>query len=418
MDFQLTPISEPGRRLVALAEEHSLDFATRAEQHDREGTFPVENFAAMRKSGLLGACVPEKLGGMGVDSIHDVTVCINRLARGDGSTAIAVCMHLVSTWMTLVRSWNVKQEADRHELTPIMRKIATGDIVICNSGTEPGTNQRHPFTEAVRVPGGFRLNGRKTFGTLSPVATHFAVFAKIHTPEKNGGFSMGAVSLLRGIPGFEIKENWDAVGMRASGSHELVFTDCFVPEAMVTVHGAWGRWTESLLTLGTAGILPLLAAFLGIGEAARDIALKVVKMRRSVLTGQMQAERYPTQRELAELEVDLAAARGTLSRNALLVERFFREHKAGSMPMDEFHLLMKDTQCAKAVVNQKSIDIVNHAMTAVGGASFLSKNPLSRLYRDVRAGPFMMPLSPHEAFDYIGRLTLGLDPDPEALQGQ
>ena len=412
MDFQLTPISESGRRLVAIAEEHAIDFATRAESHDREGTFPVENFAAMRKSGLLGACIASELGGMGLQSVHDLTVCINRIARGDASTAIAVCMHLVSTWMTVIRRWNVSQEPERREIAPFMRKIAAGEVVICNSGTEPGTNQRHPFTEAVRVSGGWKLNGRKTFGTLSPVATHFAVFAKIHTPSANGGLSIGAVSVTQGMQGFEIKENWDAMGMRASGSHELVFTDCFVPDHMVMVHGAWGHWTESLLTLGTAGMLPLLGAFLGIAEAARDIALKVVKVRRSVLTGETQAERFPTQRDFAELEIDLSAARATLSRNALLVDRFFSEHKAGSMPMQDFHLLMKDTQCTKAFVNQKAIDIVNRAMTIVGGASFMSRNPLSRLYRDVRAGPFMMPLSPHEAYDYIGRLTLGFDPEP------
>ncbi len=92
MEFELRPITEAGRRLVLLAEEHAADFATRAEQHDREGSFPFENFAAMQQSGLLAACVPVELGGLGVESMYDMTLAINGLGRGDGSTAIATNM--------------------------------------------------------------------------------------------------------------------------------------------------------------------------------------------------------------------------------------------------------------------------------------------------------------------------------------
>ncbi len=93
MNFELQPLTEPGKKLVVLADEHAEDFATRADQHDKEGSFPKENFEAMRESGVLMASLPEEYGGMGVDSLHDLGVAIGRLARGDASTAIALNMH-------------------------------------------------------------------------------------------------------------------------------------------------------------------------------------------------------------------------------------------------------------------------------------------------------------------------------------
>src|SRR5580765_5388515 len=104
MKFELQARTGPGQRMVELAEEHAADFATRAADHDRENRFVVENFDLMKKSGLLAAAAPEQFGGLGVESVHDMTVAISRLARGCGSTAIAANMHIGSVWI-VTRTW-------------------------------------------------------------------------------------------------------------------------------------------------------------------------------------------------------------------------------------------------------------------------------------------------------------------------
>ena len=154
----------------------------------------------------------------------------------------------------------------------------------------------------------------------------------------------------------------------------------------------------------------LVGAFLGIAEAARDLIVEAVTTRRRGSSGRLPAERASIQHLIAEIEIDLAAARAMLARTATTADAFFSHHPAGRVPLVELHALMKDFQCAKWFVNHKAIEIVDRALTASGGAGYLSTNPLARLYRDVRAGPFMQLFSPNAAFEYIGKVTLGIDP--------
>ncbi len=94
MDFELCPVSDAGRIFVDLCEAHQGVFSSRAAVHDRDGSFPTENFADLARSGIMAATVPAELGGLGVSDLRDQVVGINRLARGDGSTAIAANMHI------------------------------------------------------------------------------------------------------------------------------------------------------------------------------------------------------------------------------------------------------------------------------------------------------------------------------------
>ena len=94
MPIELKAHTEAGARLVAIAEKLSQELASRAAEHDRDGTYPFEAIDALKAAGYFTAPVPVKLGGLGVSSAHDLVVASSRLARGDASVAIGVNMHL------------------------------------------------------------------------------------------------------------------------------------------------------------------------------------------------------------------------------------------------------------------------------------------------------------------------------------
>jgi alkylation response protein AidB-like acyl-CoA dehydrogenase len=410
MDFELTALTAPGARFVGLAEEHATDFAARADQHDREGSFPFENMEALKRSCSLAAFVPEEFGGLGLESVHDYVVGMSRLGRGDGSTAIAANMHIFRAWLfarlrKAAHAAGHPARAERWER--LLRGIGAGEIVICAVISEPGTDMLHPLVEASRTDGGWLLNGTKIFGTGSPAADLFHVAYRVK--DAAGEYRRALVLVPRGAPGLEVKGNWDALGMRGSGSHDVVFTDCFVPDGEPVDTGPWGEWSEGFLGSNTVITMGLVGVFLGIAERARELIVDMVKGRRKGAAGRPQAQRHAIQHTIAEIEIDLAASRAMLARTGAAADGFFARHPAGRVPIDDLHQLAKDFQCTKWFVTRKAIDIVDRALTASGGGGYLTKSPLSRLYRDVRAGPFMQPFSPNEAFEYIGKVALGLE---------
>jgi alkylation response protein AidB-like acyl-CoA dehydrogenase len=411
VDLAIRPATDAGARYVELCEQHAADFATRAAEHDREQTFPFENIAALRESGVLSAGLPEDLGGLGLESTQDLAAGLNRLARGDGSTAIAANMHIATPWY-VTRLW--KDAVARGDTEIAEQLHATlgllGGTVVMIAATEAGTSVGWPLTEATRTDDGWLLNGRKIFGTLSPVADILIVVCRYRRDDGEHGWAYAFVP--RDSPGLTLHDDWDALGMRASGSQSMSFEDCVVPDAFFNPQDRpWGGFDEGLLTTQVNANLALSAAMVGIAEQARDLVLQQLATRRKAPSDRVLAERTGIQHGVAEMEIELAKARAMIERTASAADAYFLSHTQSELELDELHRLMSDFQCTKWVANRAAIDVVDHAMTLSGGAGYFSSNPLSRLYRDVRAGPFMQAFSPNEAREYIGRITLGLGPD-------
>jgi alkylation response protein AidB-like acyl-CoA dehydrogenase len=259
------------------------------------------------------------------------------------------------------------------------------------------------MTEATPTENGWLLNGRKIFGTISPIANVFFVTVRA---KEGDGYQASTAVVIREAQGLKIQDNWDALGMRGSGSGDVLFEDCTIPKAFLVGRGEWGVRSDGSTEAAVSGTSTLVYAFLGIAEAAQEHIIELVTTRRT-------AKHHAIQRLIAENEIDIAACRAMLTRTSQAFDSYFSEHRIGESDADLLYPLSKDFQCTKWFVNRKAVEIVDRALTASGGSGFMSKSPLSRHYRDVRAGSFMQPYSPNEAFQYIGKIALGLEPEIE-----
>jgi len=410
MGLELKPITPAGERFIAIADSMIDTLRDRADEADRLGEMNVENFAEIRANGLAGAAIPEEFGGMGLTSIHDWMAGIAHLARGDGSVAITLNMHLaVSRNMALAYN-NAKgagNDAVVQAIGPQLEKLAKVEMFMCATATEPGTDNLHPLTEAVRTDDGWEINGLKMFVTGSPIATHIAMNLRVKGAADDGGDMFGGITMPIDTPGIVPQDDWDALGMRASGSQAVRFEGVRVPSHMVGVMGPWGRWSVPVLMNRNIANMPLLGAFLGIAEHAFEIAVaSATKTKKEAKP--RHADRSSIQTMIAEIEIALATARSILAQTGRYADDFLAEHASKKLTLEAGHELLKNHQSMKWVVNKNAIDIVSKAMDIVGGSAFTASHPLSRLYRDVRAGPFMQPYAPAEAREYIGKIALGI----------
>ena len=387
------PLTARQRELVELAGRLADRFAERAAEHDRNGSFPFENYEEMREAGYLGLTVPEELGGHGA-SLHELILCQERLAMGDGSTALAVNMH-VSPIGQLASLWRAGRDG---RLADVLRKAADGRLVYASMSAEPGDPiLMDSSTVATKVDGGYRVSGKKIFGTESAVCTEFSTRARYDDPER--GAQVMFFRLPRDVDGMHVKDTWDTMGMRATLSNDFELRDVFVPEEAVFHRYPVGHFDGVMLKTVWGWAMPTFGAvYLGVGAGALEFARAQARARGR--------ERDPEVVHLfAEMEVLLETARAVLHRHA-------EEMSSGALYAD----LPVQTGMARAVLTKyvatnNAVAIVDRAMHVVGGAGYFRRFPLERMYRDVRAGP-IMPYNNLEAHDLFGKTSLGVEIAP------
>lgn len=380
-------------RIAAIAPE----LREAADAAERNGTYADQSVQLLKAAGITAATVPEPLGGIGVDTAHDFAVGMNRIARADGAAALVDTMHAFTTFL-FARAWRLLYGGEvvhGDPLAELLGRISAAGVMIASLATEPGAHQTHPRTTAVREGDHWRVTGRKGFATGSPSADLLGVVCSYENDA--GERRRGIVFAPADSPGIVHTDNWDSLGMRATGSQDVIFEDSVIEADMID-NGPWGALDADFVSGNSLATLGLAASFLGIAEDAHDLAVETASTRRQTGLATVQAT-------VGENECDLSACRAMIERAARVVDELLAQEVLAHSD-DDAHLVMAEVQCAKQIVTHAAIRVVDRAMTVSGGSGYLATNRLSRLYRDVRAGPFMQPFAPNDALAYVGQVAL------------
>jgi alkylation response protein AidB-like acyl-CoA dehydrogenase len=402
MSRELAARTEAGARLVALAESLAPRLAEVAGVHDREGTFPFESFDELKRARYFSAPVPAELGGLGVSSVHDVLVAASRLARGDAALTLGVNMHFAYV-LGVARRWTMARAAGNERrlaaFAASLEQIARDGTVFSAAMSEVGQNLMRPGTSAARTDDGWVVSGRKIFCTMSPAADVF--YTSVTFADGDGVERYGYALIPSGTPGVRVHGDWDALGMRASGSNTVSFEDVRLPASALRGGFRVGDTVEYIERNIVAGLLHTAAA-LGVAEAAHAGVVEKLALRAEVDAR--------SQTLAAENVVDLAACRAVFARAAALVDEHDERNPASVGTARELTELFAEAQAAKAFAGEAAPRIVDRALALSGGAGYLNGSPLARAYRDVRAMPFMHPLGANRAYAFLAREALGRAP--------
>lgn len=404
MAKQPTPICGSGyaldarqKKLIDTAEALGPAFAERAAQIDRDAVFPFENYADLRKSGLLGLCVPESHGGGGAD-LRTYALVSATLGRYCGATALTFNMHACSTlWPGIL--------ADDLEMTPEQRaEHEKNRKVHFRRVVEDGAVYAQPFSEgsaaaagkapfgtlAAKVDGGWLVNGKKIFASLAGAADYYGVLCTEDRPDRTMRDTL-YIAVPGNAEGLSVVGDWDPLGMRGTVSRTLLFKDVFVADdAQMMPRGVYfqaaSRWPHMFTTLSPT--------YMGIAQAAYDFTVQYL---RGELPGMPPVKRrmYPTKQiAVAEMHVKLEQTRA-------LFLRMLEDARVD--PPKEARLRAYASQYT---VMENANDLCRLAIRTCGGQSMLKSLPLERLYRDSRCGALMLPWTAELCLDRIGREAL------------
>lgn len=389
----------PGRELVAAVEALEDELVAAAARAEDDGSYAAASVGLLKDAGVTSAFVPVDFGGGGVDRVADLAVAMNRLGRADGSAALLTTMHSFRV-LYLTKTYELLAGSDAGDsVAEQLRGIAAGQMVAAMV-TEAGVDHRHLEATAAR-DGANRwvLNGTKIFATGSPSADWFGVVYRFRNETDEWRF--GTTLVPAESAGVEQNDDWNAMGMRASGSQSVTFRDCVLPEPPLDL-GPWGAFNSSFLMSNAVAFAGLTAAFVGIAEAAYAQAHATILRRGNDTDASYQFA-------VGEIETKLAASRAMIERSAQDLDAVLDRHDV-RVPIETAHRAMAGLQSTKLFATQTAIEIVDRSMGLAGGGAYTAPHPMSRLYRDVRAGPFMQPFSPTYAPRYIGQVVLGLQP--------
>src|SRR5262245_49353224 len=361
-----------------LMHEIGPSFEARAADLGAAADFVAEHYTELKARRAFAAGVPGELGGGGA-SYAELCDMLRALARYCSSTALTLSMH---THLVATTVW--RWRCDPSPFERLLRRIADEQITLVTSGASDWLT---PSATAERVDGGWRVNGRKIFASGSPAGD--LLMTQAVYDDREAGPTVLHFALPINGPAVMAQDNWQTLGMRGTGSQDLVIKDAFVPDAAISLRRPAGKWTTLFQVYASMIPLPLVyGVYVGAAEAARDTALALARKR-------------PADPGLAyvigEMDNELMIAR--------MAHRDMVEAATSCEPGDETtnRIWTGRTLVARAVTR-----VAEKAMEAAGGIGFFRASGLERLFRDIQGARFHRPQE-RVQLRFSGRLALGLD---------
>ena len=390
------------RELIDLAATLGREkFAPRAATHDRDASFPFDNYEDLRRSGLLGICVPKAYGGLGADFTTYVMVAAE-IGRHCGATALSWNMHVSSCmWTGFIADAldMTPEERASHEANRTLQfhNIVQGGKVYSQPFSEGGAAAagKAPWGTLAKAVGagseaGYIVTGKKIFASLAGAADFYGVLC---TLDKPGATQRDAlfIAVPADAPGVSVVGDWDPLGMRGTVSRTLLLQDVFVPHSARLMPE--GLYWQSVMRYPHM-FATLSPTYMGIAQAAYDFTAAYL---RAEVPGMPPVKRrmYPTkQLAVADMRVKLEQTRALFLQNARDAQ--VDPDKDTRMRLYAAHYTIMENANALAAL----------AIRTCGGQSMLKSLPLERLYRDSRCGSLMLPWTAELCMDRLGRECL------------
>jgi alkylation response protein AidB-like acyl-CoA dehydrogenase len=358
MDFDYTPDQVQLRREVR-------DFATHeilphVMEWDEAQTFPLAVVKQLGQLGYMGSIFPEQYGGAGLGYV-EYSIIIEELSRVDASVGIIVAAH------TSLCSNHVYKAGNEEQKQKYLPKLTSGEWIGCWSLTEPeaGSDAAGTRSTAVRGEDGLWLvNGSKTFTTNAHYADVCVGMAVTARGAQQHGIS--AFIFEKDVPGFRPGKKENKLGMRASATGEVIFTNCRLPDSQLL--GKEGEGFVDSLRILDGGRVSIAALSIGIAQGAYDAALKYSKIRKQF--GRPISEFQAIQNKLVDMATSIDASR-------LLT------YRAATM-LDQGKRVTRESAMAKLFSSEAAVKVADEAVQIHGGYGFIKDYPVEKFYRDVK----------------------------------
>jgi alkylation response protein AidB-like acyl-CoA dehydrogenase len=364
VEFSVTDEQHQLRRTVREFAEGEI--APHVMEWDEASKFPLEIIPNLADMGFLGVVFPEKYGGAGMGYV-EYAIIIEELSRVDGSVGIIVAAH---NSLCTNHIYKFGSEAQKQKYVV---PLAQGKKLGCWSLTEPeaGSDAGGTRTVAARKDGCWILNGSKTFTTNGHYADVCVAMAATDASKKSHGIS--AFILEKGTTGFRPGKKENKLGLRASDTSEVVFTDCRIPGENLL--GKEGEGFVNSLQILDGGRISIAALGLGMAQGAYESAVRYAKQRKQF--GKAIAEFQAIQFKLADMATQIEAARLLTYQAAWLADQAIARGDLDAR-------FTRESSMAKLYAGEVAVRVANEAVQIHGGYGFIKDYPAEKYYRDVK----------------------------------